>query len=118
MLKNSSDNSTPKKDIGHNRYRLPIEAEWEYATRASTTTAYSFGDNISDLGRYAWYGEDFARGGTHSIGQKLPNPWGLYDVHGNAWEWVQDWYNEILLYTKPVYRPHRTSQWQSARRAG
>jgi formylglycine-generating enzyme required for sulfatase activity len=79
---------------GHSRYRLPTEAEWEYAARAGTATAYSFGDDDRDLGRYAWHGEDFATGGTHPVGRKLPNPWGLYDVHGNAWEWVQDWYSD------------------------
>ena len=78
---------------GGNRYRLPTEAEWEYAARGGTTTAYSFGDNDADLGRHAWFGEDFATGGTHPVGQKAPNPWGLHDVHGNAWEWVQDWFD-------------------------
>lgn len=90
---------------GHNRYRLPTEAEWEYAARAGTTTAYSFGDDSSDLGRYAWYGEDFASGGTHPIGQKLPNPWGLYDMHGNAWEWVQDWYSDSYYAQSPATDP-------------
>jgi formylglycine-generating enzyme required for sulfatase activity len=66
--------------------RLPTEIEWEYAARAGTTTAYSFGDAAGELGKYAWFADN-AAGNDPPVGAKQPNPWGLYDVHGYLWEW-------------------------------
>jgi formylglycine-generating enzyme required for sulfatase activity len=77
-------------------YRLPTEAEWEYACRGWTSTRFSYGDDpgYTNLTNYAWLWESGFR--THAVGQKLPNPWGLYDMHGNVWEFCQDWWSASL----------------------
>ena len=83
-------------------YRLPSEVEWEYAARAGTTSRYFFGDTHRQLDQYAWYFNN-SNEHQHVVAQKKPNPWGLYDIHGNVDEWVQDWYSE-------TYYGHNSSE--------
>ncbi len=103
-------------------WRLPTEAEWEYISRAGTTTRYAWGDDVdySILHTYGWFGGN-AGGRTHEVGTKLPNPWGFYDLNGNVSEWCEDWYHPdytnapsdggAWLYPAGIYRIHRGGNW-------
>ena len=79
-------------------FDLPTEAQWEYACRAGTTTTYSYGNSVT--GNYMWY-DDNSSGKTHPVGTRSANPWGLYDMHGNVWEWCLDWLGTLAYGTDP-----------------
>jgi formylglycine-generating enzyme required for sulfatase activity len=105
-------------------YQLPTEAQWEYACRAGTTSSYSFGDDASRLGEYAWFDAnawDIDEKYAHRVGTKRENAWHLYDMHGNLWEWCRDWYEEKLpggraplVSTVGSFRVFRGGSWYSS----
>jgi len=98
------DEETWQCNFSANGYRLPTEAEWEYACRAGTTSKFSFGNDAKQLKSYAWFTEN-SSGKTHPVGQKKSNPWGFYDMYGNVAEWCNDFYSQSTYRQSPAKDP-------------
>ena len=101
------DEKTRECDLSKDGFRLPAEAEWEYACRAGTSTFFSSGDTEKDLGRTAWYSGN-SGGTTHPVAQKEPNPWGFYDMHGNVFEFCNDNWNPAMCYGRYLSEGEKT----------
>jgi formylglycine-generating enzyme required for sulfatase activity len=107
----------PDEQLAGRVYRLPTEAEWEYGCRAGSTTRYCFGDDERLLLNYAWFGLNSHKT-THPVGQKRPNPWGLYDIYGNVWEWCADRYGSGYYAQSPIDAPTGAASGSSSVRRG
>ena len=107
-LERCYEEETGSCDFSQNGFRLPTEAEWEYACRAGSETLYNTGETLTDLDDAGWFG-NIEVGNCHNIphpvGMRKPNAWGLYDMHGSQWEWCNDWYDQAYYLASPQDNP-------------